>query len=398
MTDDIGYLDNALTYYASRLKALSVFRGILANETVSRFCELLSEPSPDNYGRFVSSLYETTDNFTEFMLETVAEDENSFMLRLAAYEEVPSCVEKAAKAELAVLQEISRLTPEHIQRGMGENYIYAVAGWKTSEINFLEAYTDRMSSLSTRGYGIFAKYHTFTLKNGKLVPVKNPDPQRLSQLSGYRLERSKVINNTLALLNDKPAANVLLYGDAGTGKSSTVKAIANEYKDMGLRLIELNKAQLPELPVVIEKIAKNPLKFIVFIDDVSFSSDDDNFSSLKAILEGSVSTKTPNLAIYATSNRRHLVKEKFSDRDGDDIHAGDTREELISLSERFGLKVAFLKPNKDVYLGIVQKLAEEYGIECTDDLFMRAEAFALRRNGRSGRAAKHFIESVRSEM
>ena len=255
-----------------------------------------------------------------------------------------------------------------------------------------------MSSLSTRGYGIFAKYHTFTLKNGKLVPVKNPDPQRLSQLSGYRLERSKVINNTLALLNDKPAANVLLYGDAGTGKSSTVKAIANEYKDMGLRLIELNKAQLPELPVVIEKIAKNPLKFIVFIDDVSFSSDDDNFSSLKAVLEGSVSTKTPNLAIYATSNRRHLVKEKFSDRDGDDIHAGDTREELISLSERFGLKVAFLKPNKDVYLGIVQKLAEEYGIECTDDLFMRAEAFALRRNGRSGRAAKHFIESVRSEM
>ena len=187
---------------------------------------------------------------------------------------------------------------------------------------------------------------------------------------------------------------MLLYGDAGTGKSSTVKAVVNEYKDEGLRLVELNKSQLPELPDVIEKIAKNPLKFIIFIDDVSFSSDDDNFSSLKAVLEGSATAKTSNIAIYATSNRRHLVKEKFSDREGDDMHVADTREELISLSERFGLKVAFLKPDKENYLKIVENLAKENGIEVTDELLMGAEAFALRRNGRSGRAAKHYIQSV----
>ena len=140
--------------------------------------------------------------------------------------------------------------------------------------------------------------------------------------------------------------------------------------------------------------AKNPLKFIIFIDDVSFSSDDDNFSSLKAVLEGSATAKTSNIAIYATSNRRHLVKEKFSDREGDDMHVADTREELISLSERFGLKVAFLKPDKENYLKIVENLAKENGIEVTDELLMGAEALALRRNGRSGRAAKHYIQSV----
>ncbi len=390
--------NNILAPYAERLEALSVFRGILEDETVSKLLELLKDPAPVKYGEFVNSLYKRTDNLTSCILEKVTEDENPFMLRLAAYEEVPECIEKAAKAELAVLQEISRITPNLVKRAMGENCLYVCADWQTEETDFLEAYRQRMSCLSSKGYGIFAKYHTFTLKDGRLVPVKNPDPQRLSQLSGYELERNKVINNTLALLNDKPAANVLLYGDAGTGKSSTVKAVANEYKDMGLRLIELSKAQLPELPDVIEKIAKNPLKFIVFVDDVSFSSDDDNFSSLKAVLEGSVSAKTPNLVIYATSNRRHLVKERFSDRDGDDIHAGDTREELISLSERFGLKVAFLKPDKEAYLNIVKSIAAEKGIECTEEMLVRAEAFALRRNGRSGRAAKHFVESVMAEM
>lgn len=385
---------NKLMPYAEKLCALSVFRGILEDETVKKFLEMLREPAPDTYGSFVNSLYKTTDDLTSYILGAVTENENPFMLRLAAFEEVPEHIEKAAKSELEILQEIAQITPEEVKNAMGERSAYVASGWKTSSVSFTKAYTARMSCLSTKGYGFFAEYYAFTLKNGKLSPIKNPDPQRLSQLSGYELERSKVINNTLALLNNKPAANVLLYGDAGTGKSSTVKAVVNEYKDEGLRLVELNKSQLPELPEVIEKIAKNPLKFIIFIDDVSFSSDDDNFSSLKAVLEGSATAKTSNIAIYATSNRRHLVKEKFSDRNGDDMHASDTREELISLSERFGLKVAFLKPDKENYLRIVESLAREEGIEVTEELLMGAEAFALRRNGRSGRAAKHYIQSV----
>lgn len=385
---------NTLMPYAEKLSALSVFRGILEDETVKEFLDMLREPTPASYGRFVNSLYKTTDDLTDYILGTVTENENPFMLRLAAFEEVPEHIEKAAKAELEVLQEIAEITSDTVKKAMGAHAAYVSSDWKTEPVNFTKAYTERMSCLSTKGYGIFAEYCAFTLKNGRLMPIRNPDPQRLSQLSGYELERGKVIGNTLALLNNKPAANVLLYGDAGTGKSSTVKAVVNEYRDDGLRLIELSRSQLPELPDIIEKIAKNPLKFIIFIDDISFSSDDDNFSSLKAVLEGSAAAKTSNMAIYATSNRRHLVKEKFSDRNGDDMHASDTREELISLSERFGLKVAFLKPDKENYLKIVENLAKENGIEVTDELLMGAEAFALRRNGRSGRAAKHYIQSV----
>lgn len=382
-----------LNEYAEKLQSLAVFRGILAEKTVAKLLNFLKSPTAEGYGDFVGSLYEHGDSLTDFLIEVITEDENPYMKRIAEYKEVPSHIDEAVRNELEFLQRLSRLSSDEAWAAVDPaGGSKPFSGWDTYEADFLKIYRERIAALHTKGFGIFAKYHTFILKDSKLVPVKNPDPQRLSQLSGYELERGKVIANTLALLRDKPAPNVLLYGDAGTGKSSTVKAIVNEYRDKGLRLIELTKAQLGELPVVIEKIAANPLKFIIFIDDISFSADDDNFSALKAVLEGSTAAKTPNMTIYCTSNRRHLVKETFSGRDGDDVHAGDTREELISLSERFGLKVAFLKPNKDTYLQIVEKLAAEYGIECTPDLLARAEAYALRRSGRSGRAAKHFIE------
>ena len=385
-----------LNEYAEGLQSLAVFRGILKNETIEKLLAFLVGPTADSYGSFVGSLYEHGDSLTDLLIETVAEDENPYLKRLAEFREVPANIDEAARNELAFLQRLSRLTSEEAWAAAGEGI--PSARWSVSEKDFLEIYRERIAALHTRGFGIFAKYHVFAFREGKLVPIKNPDAQRLSQLSGYEMEREKVIANTRALLNDKPAPNVLLYGDAGTGKSSTVKAIANEYRDNGLRLIELTKAQLGELPLVIEKIAGNPLKFIIFIDDISFSADDDNFSALKAVLEGSAAAKTSNMTIYCTSNRRHIVKERFSDRNGDDIHASDTREELVSLSERFGLKVAFLKPNKDTYLKIVESLAQEYGIECDADLFTRAEAYALRRSGRSGRAAKHFIELEAASM
>ncbi len=379
-----------LKEYAEKMQSLAVFRGILQEETVSKLLKFLKEPSAESYGDFVSGLYEHGDSLTDFLIDVVTEDENVYMRRIAEFKEIPVNIDEAVRNELGFLQELSRLTSVEAWSAVSEGKPFA--GWITSEKDFLKIYRERIAALHTKGFGIFAKYHAFSLKDGRLVPIKNPDPQRLSQLTGYGLEREKIIANTIALLNDRPAPNALLYGDAGTGKSSTVKAIVNEYRDMGLRLIEMTKVQLGELPTVIEKIAGNPLKFIIFIDDISFSADDDNFSALKAVLEGSSAAKTSNMTIYCTSNRRHLVKESFSDRSGDDVHASDTREELVSLSERFGLKVAFLKPNKDTYLQIVESLAEQYGIERTPDLLSRAEAYALRRSGRSGRAAKHFIE------
>ena len=155
-----------------------------------------------------------------------------------------------------------------------------------------------------------------------------------------------------------PANNVLLYGDAGTGKSSTVKAIANEFAADGLRLVEVKKNQLYQIPDLMDKLAANPLKFILFIDDLSFTANDDNFAALKAILEGSVGGRARNIAVYATSNRRHLIKETLTDRTGDDIHEADTRQELMSLSARFGLTVTFQRPEKARFAAILEELAK----------------------------------------
>ena len=148
------------------------------------------------------------------------------------------------------------------------------------------------------------------------------------------------------------------------------------------------------IPGLLDELSANPLKFILFIDDLSFQKSDDNYSALKAVLEGSVSAKSRNVAIYATSNRRHLVKEAFSDRDGDDIHRNETMQEIVSLSDRFGIQVTFQKPDKATYLHIVRRLAQERGVECSQELEALAERFALERGGRSARAARQFVDAL----
>ena len=165
---------------------------------------------------------------------------------------------------------------------------------------------------------------------------------------------------------------------------------------MPARVIELKKKQLHEIPAIVETVSKNPLKFIIFIDDLSFTEDDDDFAALKAILEGSVSSTADNLCIYATSNRRHLVHETFSSREGDEIHFKDTMQELLSLSDRFGLTVTYQKPDKKIYLDVVEKLAKQYELKTPiDEVLQKAEAYALSRAGRSPRVAKQFVEYMK---
>ena len=212
---------------------------------------------------------------------------------------------------------------------------------------------------------------------------------------GYEREKGVILENTRALLEGLPAANILLTGDAGTGKSSTIKAVANELAGEGLRILEVRKEQLREIPALLDELTRNPLKFVIFIDDLSFSAQDDNFAALKAILEGSVSAKSDNVVIYATSNRRHLVRERFSDREGDDVHLSDTIQEIISLSDRFGIRVTFLRPDKEAYLEIVRRLAAEEGLDVDEEeLALEAERFATRRGGRSARGARQFVDRL----
>lgn len=387
-----------LHYMNQRLSSLVVFRELLQDPVIAAFQRMLASAELDDGDAFATAcatfehrLFEKTENWTEYLSTAVLESEN-ICVRRQAHGELSAVLSDSLQRELALLNELSALTLEELTVEMSDAPDYFVA-WVTGAGALPVEYAKRMQEVSTRGYGMFARNHVFVVEDGRLVPVKHPDPQRLSELPGYEKEREKVIANTEALLDGRPANNVLLYGDAGTGKSSAIKAIANEYAARGLRLVEVKKNQLYQIPDLMDQLAANLLKFILFIDDLSFTTNDDNFAALKAILEGSVGGRAGNIAVYATSNRRHLIKETLEDRQGSDIHESDTRQELMSLAARFGLTVTFGQPDKSRFVQIVTDLAAQYGVEDDPEkLIVRAEAFAIRAGGRSPRVAKQFIE------
>ena len=395
-----------LREWNARLHGLVVFRSLLDDPVVAKLLDLTDRmeagapgygPVCDAVAQFEAALFEHTTNWGSYLSAAVLEAE-TVCVRQATSGTLAPALQTALDSELAFLQALCGLTLDELLAAAGSatgqaQELAFLPRWETSSIDLPAAYAQRMSEVGKKGYGMFAKHHVFTVENGQLVPVKYPDPQRLSELPGYEKEREKVIANTKALLAGMPANNVLLYGDAGTGKSSAVKAIANEFAPEGLRLVEVKKNQLYQIPDLMDKLAANPLKFILFIDDLSFTANDDNFAALKAILEGSVGGRAKNIAVYATSNRRHLIKETLTDRTGDDIHEADTRQELMSLSARFGLTVTFQRPEKARFENILAELAKQHGIDMPmDQLLVKAEAFAIRAGGRSPRVAKQFIE------
>lgn len=248
----------------------------------------------------------------------------------------------------------------------------------------------------------FARYHAFRWRQGQLEPVPVYDPQRLEDLVGYEREREQVIANTMQFLAGAGANNVLLYGARGTGKSSTVKGLLNRYAEQGLRIIEVQKNELGDYPLIAELVRQRPEKFLLFIDDLSFEADEVSYKDLKALLEGNLEARPQNLLIYATSNRRHLVKEFFQDNprpDNEEVAAWDTVEEKISLSDRFGLNITFISPTQREYLQIVDALAKLAGIELQQEvLHRRALQWELSHSGRSGRVARQFVDQLAGEL
>lgn len=380
------------------LKSLVIFRELLEDNVIKGLRALLDAGSGERlsaYCEFCSRLFEKTEDLSQYVLRLALRSENPYIKRAAAGEPVPEVIEASAKRELKILERAGAFAAADIIREIA--YDGELPQWNNSSADYTEAYREMAGSVGECGYGVYADYTSFLIRDGRLTPVENPDPIRLSELGGYERERGMVVDNTLALLDGRPAANVLLYGDSGTGKSSSVKAIVNEYSGRGLRLVELGKKQLRYIPELLDRLYKNPLKFILFIDDLSFTENDDDFAALKAILEGSVAARAGNAAIYATSNRRHLIKESFADREGDEIHVSDTIEELASLSQRFGLTVTFQKPDKRRYIEVVKALAVSYRVNMAEDeLVLEAEKYAIKRSGRSPRVAKQFIEMVKS--
>lgn len=384
-----------------QIDSLTVFSHIKQDEVISslrRLLDAVTTKSGDDavrlYSEFTAALYPHTASLTDYVRTLMIQDDNFYVKSRAAGLEPDVEIMDAVDAEINILCSIAALKSEDIRSAI--SYDGYLPSWKTHDADLRYDFMEKLRNITKTGYGIFAKYAFFRVDNGQIVPVAHPDYQEINQLFEYERERDLILKNTEALVNGTGASNMLLYGDAGTGKSSTIKAVAHHLAPQGLRIIEVKKNQLYQIPAIIEELSANPLKFILFIDDLSFTGNDDNFSALKATLEGSISGCGDNTVIYATSNRRHLIKETFGDRTGDELHLNDTMQETMSLAARFGLTITFQKPGKDEYLSIVKALAEKYGIEMSEEeLFKKAEAHAIRKNGRSPRTAKQFIELLK---
>lgn len=228
-----------------------------------------------------------------------------------------------------------------------------------------------------------------------IVPIHNIAPVHLDDLIGYEIAKKKLIENTEAFVCGRRANNCLLFGDAGTGKSSSIKAILNRYYDRGLRIIEVYKHQFGDLNEIISQIKNRNYRFIIYMDDLSFEEFEVEYKYLKAVIEGGLEKKPENVLIYATSNRRHLIKETFSDKEGrrDLLHASDTVQEKLSLAARFGVTVFFSSPSKKEFQEIVKELAKKNGIDMPlEELYMQANAWELSHGGLSGRTARQFID------
>ena len=234
-----------------------------------------------------------------------------------------------------------------------------------------------------------------TEEGAEIVPITNITHVHLDDLVGYEIAKEKLIANTEAFVQGRRANNCLLFGDAGTGKSSSIKGILNQYYEQGLRIIEVYKHQFRDLNDVISQIKNRNYRFIIYMDDLSFEEFETEYKYLKAVIEGGLEKKPENILIYATSNRRHLIKEEFSDKEGrrDLLHASDTVQEKLSLVSRFGVQIFFCAPDKKEYQNIVKVLAERHGVSMPEEeLLLEANRWELSHGGLSGRSAQQFID------
>ena len=278
---------------------------------------------------------------------------------------------------------------------LGSEYAATLAGlprWRAAAPFDFDSLTQFYKD---HGAGQFARYRAFLWEDGALVPVADPDCPRPEDLLGYEHQRGMVEENTRLMLMGRQANNVLLFGDGGTGKSATVKSMLYLPGMEDLRLIEVEKENLTGMPQLIRSLEGRRQKFILFIDDLAFDQDDKTYSALKTILEGTLEKRPVNVCICATSNRRHLVRQTFADRAGDEVDTFETISEKTALAERFGLRIPYLTMNKAGYLALVDHLAAQAGISMDRDaLHAQAMTWEIRHAGRTPRVARQFVASL----
>ncbi|MEM9568735.1 MAG: ATP-binding protein [Cyanobacteria bacterium P01_E01_bin.34] len=433
---------------ATAAAALQLYQGIWATPVGSAWwdcCRMLaevldtverSEHSPQTpglslsarmqvlvqYGRWYHLLVQSGLSWPDWLLNEVLTDDNPFS-RLASaqpLEMVPAALKRAAVQDLkrlhvlcqsagALATSVEALTLETVMAADGASAV-EFAGDEIEETlarlmkqaddweHCLELLADRYRQM---GVGLFGRYQAARWQGGALVGVHQADAIALDEIYGYVRQKAALCENVEALIVGQPSLNVLLYGARGTGKSSLVKSLLTQYSDRGLRIVELSRSDLRDLLVVVEQLAQLPQSFILFIDDLSFSAAETDYKQLKVMLEGDIAARPTNVCLCATSNRRHLVKEYLTDRPNpsdDEVHAWDTVQEKLSLSDRFGLTLTFPPFSQAEYFATVYHLAELRGIErAREELRQWSLTWAQQQNGFSGRTARQFIDRLQGQ-
>ncbi|NMG09008.1 ATP-binding protein [Brasilonema sp. UFV-L1] len=426
---------NAKVQYLQRQAAsLLLYQSVVQSEVGSAYLDLLqairytdadARGCLQSYGNYFRCLAARHQNWEEYLITQILRAENPFtqLAQQQEFENLPPALIAAVQHDLQALQSLYQCSSAILSEWVQDVAHLSVSPvvWYTekdgvakthefpliSKLQQLEHWADAVKELAAYyhqfGTGLFAEYRAARWQAGQFIGIRYPDPVQLNQLVGYESQKEALLKNTEFLLSGQMALHVLLYGSRGSGKSSLVKALLNEYGDRNLRLLEVAKSELKDLPKIVEQLRSVPQKFIIFVDDLSFEEDDDAFKALKVVLEGNLTARPQNAVVYATSNRRHLIREFFADRpspkDNDEIHVWDTMQEKLSFSDRFGLTLTFEGADQKTYLHIIRHLAAQAEIDMSqEDLERQALQWATRHNGRSGRTARQFVDFLKADL
>ncbi len=336
----------------------------------------------------------TTAAVKEYIVNLLIKEDNILSILAEQNKTIGDDLYRAALADIEQIYNLFFMAPvKYIPSG---NSVYFSEDYKTSVKKMTESESSKelldnlCKHYNTLGCGELARFVAFKYAD-KIKGVVEDKTVTLDALVGLEYQKEILLSNTKAFVNGSNANNVLLFGDRGTGKSSSVKALLNEFKAEGLRMIEIPKQKISEIPELINYLSTKPNKYILFLDDLTFETHDSEYRALKIAMDGQLEAHPDNVLIYATSNRRHLIKESWADRNGGEVHVNDNMQETLSLSERFGISLVFSSPNQAEYLNVVRELLKRHGIETTEEIEKKAVVWQMNYGGRNPRLAKQFV-------